>query len=175
MKVILSFLLLFVSSIFFYGEENIQKSLTNLGFQIPKSEAAAADFTVTDLNGKTFKLSENQDKVILFNQWATWCPPCRQEMPSIQRLYDKIKNPDFKIIAVSVGENKETVTDFLKKNKYTFPIMLDPTGKSTAEYSTGSIPTTYLIGKKGKILGRIVGGTEWDSAEFINIIKGLLK
>ena len=87
----------------------------------------------------------------------------------------KINNPNFQIIAVSVGEEKDTVTKFIKVQKYTFPIYLDTANSGTADYSTGSIPTTYLIDKNGIILGRIVGSTKWDTPEVYSLINGLLK
>jgi thiol-disulfide isomerase/thioredoxin len=168
-----------ISMFFIYGlaaqTDETGKELANQGFQIPKKESFAPEVIVEDLKGKKFKFSENEGKILLFNQWATWCPPCKQEMPSIQRLSDKMKGKAFMVIGVSVGENKQTVADFLKQNKYTFPIFLDPTNKATEEYSTGSIPTTYLIGKKGKILGRIVGSREWDTPEFIALLEKLVK
>jgi len=153
----------------------LNEQLSELGFQVPKKEAKAADFTITGLDGKKFKLSDNKDKIILLNQWATWCPPCKAEMPSIQRLFDKVKSKKFLIAAVSVGEEKAVVADFIKKSKYTFPIYLDETNKATADYSTGSIPTTYLIGKNNMILGRIVGSIEWDTKEIMKLLEDLLK
>jgi len=78
-------------------------------------------------------------------------------------------------LAIDSGEDKDTVSKFITANNYTFPIMIDPTNNAIEQYSSGSIPTTYLINKKGFVLGRVVGGKEWDSKEFIDLIDKLIK
>jgi thiol-disulfide isomerase/thioredoxin len=176
----LSFMILLVSFLALsnsYSQDLsiIKEKLAKMGFEIEKNQVTATDFILEGLNNGKFKLSENKDKVIFFNQWATWCPPCKAEMPSIQRLHEKINNSKFKIVAVSLGEKKEKVAAFIRQAGYTFPIFLDPSGTATANYSSGAIPTTYLIGKNGIILGKIVGGAEWDTPQFISIINELLK
>jgi peroxiredoxin len=174
-RLFLFIIISFASALLFGEDSSIQNKLASLGFQTPKTESMSRDFTVEDMNGKKVKLSDFKGNVVLLNQWATWCPPCKKEMPSIQRLFEKMKGKSFTVMAVSVGEKKETVAGFLKSNKYSFPIFLDPTGNATADYGTGSIPTTYLIDKNGKILGRIVGGIEWDNPKIVSLINELLK
>jgi len=153
----------------------VKQDLQSMGFQIFNADIPAPNFTIYDLSGKAVTLTELKGKVVLLNLWATWCPPCKAEMPSLQRLYEATKDKDFVILAIDSGEDKDTVSKFITANNYTFPIMIDPTNNAIEQYSSGSIPTTYLINKKGFVLGRVVGGKEWDSKEFIDLIDKLIK
>ena len=120
------------------------------------------------------QLSDYKGKVILLNFWATWCPPCRAEMPTIEKLYQALKNePNFVFLAVDAHEKPDQVKSFIKKNGYSFPVLLDTTGEADAEYSVQAIPTTYLIDRSGHVLGGAAGGREWDRPEVIQAIKDL--
>jgi thiol-disulfide isomerase/thioredoxin len=152
----------------------VQQKLYYSGFEVFKNGLQAPDFTVKTLKDQSTTLSSLKGSVVLVNLWATWCPPCRKEMPSIENLYKKYKNKNFKIMAISSGEEKKTVTDFLKKTPYSFPIYLDPDDSAVSQYSTGSIPSTYLIDKNGNAVARLVGAYEWDSPEFSAIVDELL-
>ena len=157
------------------GKDTVAYKLYNMGFQTPKAPFPAPDFEFYDLKGGKVKLSDFKGNVILLNLWATWCPPCRAEMPSIEKLFKKMGNTKFKIIALSVNEEKSTVTNFLKTNPYTFPIYLDEVGNSNTNYASGSIPTTYIIDKDGIIQGRVVGAREWDTDSIVDLIKNLIE
>lgn len=133
------------------------------------------DVSFKDLDGNDVKLSDYKGKVIFLNLWATWCPPCRKEMPSMQKLNDKYKKKDFVMLAVSVGEAMDIVKPFVEENKYTFDCFIDPANQVSGNYSTGSIPTTYFIAKDGRITSRFVGGREWDSQAAYNLIEYLLE
>jgi len=142
-------------------------SLEKLGFYVFPAPVDVGDFTVESAKGGSMSLSKEKGKIVLLNFWATWCPPCRAEMPSIQALWDKRKDKDFAIIAVSVGEQKDTVDKFIADNKYSYPIYLDPTGRLGSAFNASSIPTTYIIGKDGKVIAGTQGGHEYDSPEVI--------
>ena len=134
----------------------------------------AADFSLKDLSGKTVKLSDYKGKVVLLNFWASWCPPCREEMPSIQKLYARMKGKKFSILAVSVdrgGEN--SVRRFIKEAGYEFKILLDPEGEAASRYSVGGIPATFIIDKKGEIVDKIIGAYQWDDEGVIKKINDL--
>ena len=108
----------------------------------------------------------------MLNFWATWCPPCRQEMPSMQELYEKTKNEDFVIIAISVDHTKTSeVKDFVKENNYTFPIFHDADETLGKKFLVRSIPTTLLIDKNGIIQERVVGGKDWSNLDPIGLEK----
>ena len=132
------------------------------------------DFYLIGLDGIYTRLSECKGKVIFLNFFATWCPPCRNEMPSMQRLYKKLKGPDFEMIAVSVDRgDSERVKDFVRKNGYTFKVLLDSNGSAAKQYSVSGIPATFIINKSGNIIARVIGETDWTSDAAIAEIKKL--
>lgn len=135
----------------------------------------AQDFTLSDLEGKSVTLSSLKGKVVFLNFWATWCPPCRAEMPSMQKLHDKMQGKDFVIVAVDVGERQAGVKAFIDKNKYTFMVLLDSEHKVSTDYKISGIPTTLILDKQGKIVLRETGSSDWSSADIITKIEDLLK
>ena len=122
----------------------------------PKVGFRAPDFTLTDLNGNKVKLSDFKGKVVFLNFWATWCPPCRAEMPHIQEIHEK-KGNKVKILAVNVKESSEQVKKFIEKNGYTFTVLKDKTGEIANSYLVRGIPKTLVINKKGIIKAQHVG------------------
>ena len=153
----------------------IEELLKKIGGGLPKSSLQLFEAEIMDLKKNKIKLSSYKGKVIFLNLWATWCPPCRAEMPSMESLYKKFKDKDFVIIAVSQGEDLNTIKNFLKKNNYTFPIFIDIKNEIAKSYGAGSIPTSYLIDKDGFIIARFVGGRDWFSDEAIELINELVK
>jgi peroxiredoxin len=133
--------------------------------------AKAVDFTLKDLNEKSHTLSEYKGKIVFLNFWATWCPPCRAEMPSMQKLYTTWDSREFVMLAVDIGESREKVKAFAEENGYTFPILLDRDKKVARKYMVRGIPTTYLIGKDGNIIKKIVGSREWTLEEFYSLVE----
>ena len=143
--------------------------------QIPKNELAATDFTLDLLDGKSVKLSDYRGKLVFLNFWATWCPPCRSEMPAMQALYDKLKDRGFVILAVDLAEEAGVVRDYIRANKLTFPVLLDTSGAVGGTYGAESIPTTYIVDREGRILARGIGAQwKWDSPEMIALFEKLL-
>ena len=135
----------------------------------------APDFSVRTLEGKQIKLTEFKGKVVLLNFWATWCPPCRAEMPSIETLYQRYKpKASFQILAVSVQEEPSVVKTFLEQNPYSFPIALDPNGEAAQLYGIRGIPTTFIIDQKGTLQGALVGGKDWATPQVYDLIDALL-
>lgn len=122
---------------------------------IPKEKAI--DFKLKDLNGKNVSLSDFKGKKVLLNFWATWCPPCRAEMPDIEKLYLEDKDSDLVILAVNLGEDTQTVKSFIDKNKYNFNILLDSDQAVAIKYNIVSIPTSFFIDKEGNIVSKKVG------------------
>lgn len=112
----------------------------------------APDFTLEDLDGNTVSLKDFQgEKIVFLNFWASWCPPCRLEMPDLNKLYQENKGDDFIVLAINVGEPENTVKEFIEENGYSFPVLLDKTQKVGFAYNTFSIPTSVLVDKEGKI------------------------
>lgn len=148
------------------------------GLDVPQGALASEEFSLPDLGGKMTKLSSYRGKVVLLSFWATWCGPCKIEMPAMQALYDDLKGKGLEIVAVDVGEDAATVAAFLKANHYTFPVLLDTKGVVAASslYAANAIPTNYVIDRKGQVVGRKIGidGPAWTSTERRGLFESLL-
>jgi peroxiredoxin len=155
---------------------SVAEGLVKAGFSVPKADINAVEFSLPSLDGKTVNLASYRGSVVLLSFWATWCGPCKQELPSIQALFEKLKGKGLTVVAVDLMEDKKTVGDFVKAHGMTFPVLLDASGKVGGTYDAGSIPTNYLVDRKGKILARVVGydGVEWTSPERIALFEKLL-
>lgn len=130
------------------------------------------DWVLTDLDNKITNLSESRGKVTLINLWATWCPPCVAEMPSLQKLYDHYgEQLDYYFVS---HEDPETVARFMKSKNYTFPVYL-PVNTPPAQFHSNSLPTTYVIDKNEKIVMKEVGAHNWFSESFRKKIDELLR
>ena len=139
----------------------------------PKIETQ--NFLLSDLNGNKVSLADHRGKIVFLNFWASWCLPCRAEMPSMEKLYNKFKNNDFTILAVNMGENERQVRAFKESYKLNFPILLNADSSVGSIYGVISIPTSYLIDRDGYILGGALGPREWASKEAYELINSLLK
>jgi len=133
----------------------------------------AIDFKLKDINGKEMSLSDLKGKKVFLNFWATWCPPCKEEMPDIQKLYEETKNSDLVIIAVEIGEPLSTVKSFIDNNKYSFKVLLDSDQSVSSKYNIASIPTSYFIDVDGNIISKKIGGMNID--EMRSYIKSIDK
>lgn len=122
----------------------------------------APEFALKDENDITYRLSDFRGKVVLINFWATWCPPCRIEMPSIERLWQKVKGKGIVILAINVGESADTVFKFTGQLQLSFPIPMDTKGEVIKKYPAAGLPTTYIISPAGVVTHRAVGSREWD-------------
>lgn len=121
------------------------------------------------------RLSDLRGKVVLLNFWATWCPPCRLEIPSIAALGEKLEGEAFEIAAVSVGEERKTVADFVAAEKLAFPVYLDRAGKLGAEFGARSIPTTYILDREGRIVAGYVGSRQYDGPDTVEALRELAR
>jgi peroxiredoxin len=148
--------------------------LETLGIVPPIQEIEAIDFSVQSLGGQSERLSDHQGKVIFLNFWATWCGPCRAEVGEIDALHRTLKDEDFMVMALSIQEDKKKVSRFMQSNKVDFPVYLDSDGAVATQYGVTGIPTTYIIGPDGKIVGRAIGPREWGSRESIELMRSLM-
>ena len=143
---------------------------------IVKKGDKAPDFTVEMVDGSSVQLSKLKGKVVLINFWATWCPPCREELKHVQKeLIDRFKGKDFVFLPISRGEKKDVVEAFRKKMNYTFPMGLDPKQSIYKLYASNYIPRNFLVGKDGKVIYLSVGYTPEEFAEMISTIEAALK
>lgn len=122
----------------------------------------ATDFKLKDLTGKEVSLSDFKGKNVYLNFWATWCPPCRGEMPDIEKLYEETKDSNLVILGVDLGEDSSTVKSFIDNNKYNFKILLDSDQSVAAKYNINAIPTSFFIDKNGVIVSKKVGAMTLD-------------
>jgi cytochrome c-type biogenesis protein len=136
--------------------------------------AAPVDFTLPLLDGTQCRLSGLQGKVVFLNFWATWCPPCRAEMPSMEAVYQQLRDSGFEILAVNIREGAANVSAFMKENKLSFPVALDESGKISGLYGVQAIPTSYIIDKRGLIVSRLTGSINWNEPRIIAALQSLL-
>lgn len=135
----------------------------------------APDFQFPDLKGKLVALSDFRGKVVLLNIWATWCRPCVEEMPALERLYQKLKGKPFEIVAVSVdSEGLDNVQPFVKKLGLSFPILMNTNGSIRQTYGTTGVPESFIIDQEGKIVRKIIGPLDWDQDKFVDSILDLI-
>ncbi|MFN3841165.1 MAG: TlpA family protein disulfide reductase [Cyclobacteriaceae bacterium] len=132
------------------------------------------DFVVKDLNGKKFSLTEHKGKVIFLNLWATWCGPCRAEMPGIQSLYNKVNKDEILFVMLSIDQEgqQQKVKKYISDKQFTFPVYM-PSGQLTQQLSVPSIPTTFIVNKYGKVVQKKVGTTNFDTAKFRKYLEDL--
>jgi len=142
----------------------------------PEKPLTAKAFTLPAPGGGAVRLEDFQGQVIFLNFWATWCLPCREEMPAMERLYRKLKAKGFVVLAVSIdAEGSEAaVVAFLREHGLTYPVALDPTMEVARLYTVRALPSTYLIDRKGRIAAMALGAREWDGPEAVALMEALL-
>jgi thiol-disulfide isomerase/thioredoxin len=136
---------------------------------------AAPDFTLLNIDGQQVSLQQYRGKVVFLNFWATWCIPCREEMPALERLHQTYQAQDLAIISIDLKEGVDQVKAFFQKHGLSFPSLLDTNGVVFRDYLVAGMPTTYLIDRDGTMVARGVGGRDWTRAEALQLIQELLK
>ena len=144
-----------------------------LGLDEPRRAIPAQDFQTVTVDSKPVKLSAYKGSVVFLNFWATWCPPCLQEMPAMERLAQQMKGKPFVILAVNQGESQDVVRAFLKRRGFTFPLVMDESTDIGASYIASALPTTYIIDREGMVVGRAKGGREWDHPDMVHWLSNL--
>jgi cytochrome c biogenesis protein CcmG, thiol:disulfide interchange protein DsbE len=136
----------------------------------------AADFTLKDLDGRQISLGSLRGKVVFLNIWATWCAPCREEMPSIESLYNDLKtSKDFVVLAVSQDTDLALVRPYIEHNHLQFTVLLDPRNEVGERYDVNGIPETFIIGRDGRIVAHHVGPYNWSNADIREALQELIK
>ena len=144
----------------------------------------APEFAVADLSGDVVRLSDHLGQVVMVSIWATWCGPCRYEMPSMERLYEELADEGLEILAVSIDAEAGTfdlfgrpggdIQAFADSLGLTFPLLHNPSGDIQQVYRTTGVPETFLVGRDGIIYKKVAGGTEWDAPDHQELIRRLL-
>jgi peroxiredoxin len=155
------------------GTSQKPKAAANELLSAIENKPLAPDFRLPDDEGDMHALSDYKGKTVIINFWATWCPPCRAELPSMNRAWKKLKDHNVQMLALNVGEDEDTVFAFTGEQEIDFQILLDQSGEVANQWPMRGLPTTYIVNKEGQVVYRAIGGREWDSDEIINLIKGL--
>lgn len=153
------------------AKEPSMKPLTKVGERMP-------EFTVREVSGKTFSMAKERGKVVVVNFWATWCPPCRVEMPRLEKeIWDRYKgNPDFAMVAIARRQSEGKITAFEKQHpEFTFPLAYDPQRKVYEKFAAAGIPRSYVVGRDGKILFQSLGYETGEVAKLDEAIQKALK
>lgn len=144
-----------------------------LGLTLPKERLPAPGFSLEALDGTESALSERAGRWVLLNFWATWCKPCEDEMPSMERLYQRLEGEPFELLAVSVDAADAPVAEFRTRFGLSFPILLDPERTASRAYQTSRYPESFLVGADGVVVERYIGPRTWDAPEYEQRIRKL--
>ena len=148
--------------------------MQELGFQLPRRAVQAVGFDLQDLAGISHSLDAYRGSVVFLNFWATWCAPCRTEMPAMQALHERLAaGTDFAMIAINLQEDAGRVQRFAEEMELSFQILLDSSGEIAAAYGARTLPMSYIVDKDGSILARIIGIRSWDHPEFEQLFRTL--
>lgn len=140
-----------------------------------KDRPPAPDFRLEDTEGEFHRLSDYRGKVVILNFWATWCPPCRDEMPSMQRAWKDLKARGIEMLAVNVGEDEDIIFTFTADYPADYPLLLDREGQIIKEWPVLGLPTTFVIDRDGRIAYRAVGGRDWEDPLVVEPLLKLAK
>ncbi|MCH6546570.1 MAG: TlpA family protein disulfide reductase [Deltaproteobacteria bacterium] len=152
-----------------------QKVLRNLKLAPVDHPGPAPRFSSMTPGGEKMGIDDFKGKLVVLNFWATWCPPCRLEMPSMERLYQEFKGEGLEVVAINFMEREKPITSFLKENGFTFTVLLDKKGEIARNYGVHGLPVTFLIARNGNLLARSMGYKDWYKPEIRQLISTLLK
>ena len=161
------------------SQSEIEKAFAEAGIPLLKQKVTPRDFSLplassSPVMGRTQSLGDLRGKVVFLNFWATWCPPCRQEIPSMEALYSRYREKGLEILAVNSGESQQEVLAFLSNNKLGFTVVLDGDGKVSQAYGIQALPTSFLIDREGNIAAKVVGSLNWDEPKIHAALEMLL-
>jgi len=138
--------------------------------RLMKKPIPAPSFTLKGMDGEIHKLDDYRGQVVVVNFWATWCPPCREEMPSMERAWHKLQKHNIAMLAINVGEDADTIFTFTADYPVTFPLPMDKDSSVVKEWPVRGLPTTFVLDKQGRIVYRVIGGRDWNSPELVQML-----
>ena len=158
-----------IAFLFLYGQNSAQR------VKIIREGDRAPEFRLLSLNGTPISLSAYRGKVVMVHFWATWCPPCIEELPTLERLYSNYFGKDLEILAVSVDEGGAgAVGQFMQKNRFALPVLLNSDQSVARQYGTFKFPETYLIDRDGIVRKKVIGAADWTSPAAQEIIQAMV-
>ena len=143
-------------------------------FRVPALGERAPNFTLRNDDGQVVALADFQGKIVVLNFWATWCAPCVEEMPSLNRLAQKYADKGVQVLGVSLDEDADAYRSFLTKNQISFLTLRDPARNTSERYGTFKLPESYVISREGRLLQKVIGAADWMSQEMTSYFDGLL-
>lgn len=158
------FTVLFISVTPSQAADNVERP------RLMKKPIPAPSFTLKDMDGNIHKLADYRGQVTVANFWATWCPPCREEMPSMERAWKQLKKENIAMLAINVGEDADTIFTFTADYPVSFPLLMDQDSSVINEWPVRGLPTTFVLDKQGRIVYRVIGGREWDHPQLIEML-----
>ncbi len=157
----------------FIGMFSAQASSASGKLTLYKGNLSSPEFNLTDMQGKKHSLSDYQGNIVLLQFWATYCTPCRKEMPTMNSLIKKMDGKPFKILTVNMAEAKPDIQKFIDQVPVDFPVLLDSDGAILSQWKVFAAPANFILDKKGNILFTLYGGIEWDSEEMVKKLSTL--
>ncbi|MFP3091286.1 TlpA family protein disulfide reductase [Treponema sp. TIM-1] len=154
--------------------QRVSTAFTAAGVPVLREPVPLIDFDLPLLDGTTRNTRDLRGKVLFLNFWATWCGPCRAEMPSMETLYRRFKNQGLEFLAVNLQESRKVVSAFMDQLGLSFPAALDQQGSVGAAYGVMAIPTTYIVDREGRIIARVTGSLNWDNPKLFSAFDTLL-
>ncbi len=133
----------------------------------------APDFSLPGPDGKTYRLADYRGKPVILNFWATWCPPCRAEMPSMQRAHDALAREGIAVIAINVGDEADAIAEFLDELPVRFPLPMDQDTQVAQKYPITGLPTTFVIDPEGRLVYGAIGEQQWDDPDLLDQVRAL--
>jgi peroxiredoxin len=155
---------------------SLKQNNSYLNYSPLETGRPAPNFTFPGLDGNMVSLSNYRGHVVLVNVWATWCPPCVDEMPSMERLYKELKGENFEILAVSIDSlGTKAVAPFMEKYNLSFPAIMDPDGTIKTLYQTTGVPESFIVNQEGILIKKIIGPRDWAAPEVIGFFRDVLQ
>lgn len=133
----------------------------------------APDFSLLDIDGAVYRLSDYRGRVVIVNFWATWCPPCREEMPSMQRAWEQLRAEGILMFGINVGEDEDTIFQFTADYPVDFPLLMDSDSSVTGMWPVRGLPTTFVIDPAGRLVYQAIGSREWDDPALLALVRAL--
>ncbi len=154
---------------------SLDAAMRELDLIKPSRTRAVQDFTLPLVDGKSFRLTGHRGKILLINFWATWCPPCLEEMPALERLWRQHKDNRFVLLAVSLDSDPGLVRPFLSRHRLTFPVALDPKFEVANLYGVRALPATFVVDRLGNLAALALGPRTWDNDAAHSLLEGLTR
>ena len=134
---------------------------------------AAPDFSLLDMDGTVYRLSAYRGQIVVVNFWATWCPPCREEMPSMQRAWEQLRPDGIVMLGINVGEDADTIFQFTADYPVDFPLPMDIDSAVTGQWPVRGLPTTFVVDPAGRLVYQAIGSREWDDPALLSQVRAL--